>query len=52
MMRRAGGAHRMAQADTGTVDIGDLPIQAQLLFAAEVLGGKGLVDLDELEITD
>jgi hypothetical protein len=46
----AGGAHRMAQADAGTVDVGDLPVEPEVPFAADVLGGEGLVDLHQFEI--
>ena len=46
----AGRPHRVAETDARAVDVGDLPVQAQLLLAAEILGGEGLVDLDQLEV--
>ncbi|OGU57265.1 MAG: hypothetical protein A2X64_10940 [Ignavibacteria bacterium GWF2_33_9] len=46
----AGGAHGMAEADAGTVDVGDFPVQTQFFFAAQVLSCKGLVDFDEFKI--
>ena len=46
----AGGADGMPQADARAVDIGDLTIQPELFFAAEVLGCEGLIDFDQFEI--
>ncbi len=46
----AGGADGMTQTDSRAVDVGDLPIQAKLFFAADVLGCKGFIDLDQFEI--
>jgi hypothetical protein len=50
MMRAPGGAHGMAQADAGAVDVGDLPVQAELFFASQVLGRKRLIELDHFKI--
>ncbi len=47
---RTGGAHGMAKADAGAVDVGDFAVQTQLFFAADVLGRKGFVDLDQFKI--
>ena len=40
----------MAQADAGAVDVGDFPVEAQFVFAADVLGGKGFVDFHQIEV--
>ncbi len=42
----------MPQTDTGAVDVGRLAIQPQIPLTADVLGGKGFVELDQLEIVD
>jgi len=38
------------QSAARAVHVGDLPVDAELLLAADVLAGKGLVELDELEV--
>ncbi len=40
----------MAQTDARAVDVGDLAVQAKLFFAADILGRKGFVDFDQIEI--
>ena len=42
----------MAQADAEAVDVCDLLVKPQFLFLSQVLGGKGLVDFDQLEAVD
>ena len=42
----------MSKADPRTVDIGDLPIEAQVPLAGQVLGGKGFMDFEQFEVPD
>jgi hypothetical protein len=34
----------MPQTNTGTIDIGDVPVQAQISFTPDILCGKGLLN--------
>src|SRR5690606_15308826 len=48
----SGRAERVTERDRAAVDVGDRPIEAELLLDRHVLGREGLVDLDELEVVE
>src|SRR4029077_13649706 len=47
---RPRGAQRMSEGDGPAVDVGALPVEAQLLLHRQVLPGEVLVDLDEVHV--
>mmetsp|Transcript_31128 Transcript_31128/g.98789 ORF Transcript_31128/g.98789 Transcript_31128/m.98789 type:complete len:245 (+) Transcript_31128:1312-2046(+) len=49
---RAGGAERVADGDGAAVGVGDLPVEAQLLLAGEVLRREGLVDFHDVDLVE
>lgn len=49
---RARRADGVAEGNAAAVDIRDVPVEPQELFAGQVLRGKGLVELDQLHILD
>src|SRR5579875_3710699 len=49
---RAGGADRVAEGDGAAVDVDDLFIDAQRPDRVDGDGGKGLVDLPEVDVGD
>ena len=49
---RAAGAERMAQRDGAAVDVDPRGIELELADAGDGLGGKGLVQLDQVELID
>ena len=46
----AARAERVAQGDGAAVDVGALAVEAELPLDGQVLGGEGLVDLDQVHV--
>src|SRR5688572_17931545 len=46
------GAERVAQRNGASIHVGPLPIEPQLLFHRQVLGGKGLIHFDQVHLIE
>src|SRR4051794_14635062 len=49
---RAGRAERVAHRDRAAVDVGDLVTDVQVAHEPHRYGGEGLVDLEEVDVSD